>query len=478
MLTILANVKIDTPKKLKHWQDSFLSFCTISDDWLLNVQGALRNEAFNFVRERLPKNALTEFDLSNNDKNRWSSNSLIMLKSARYDYVLLWNEDHINLAPQPIYVKIISEMEKYKTDLLCYSWWYNGYQSELFEPYKNQRGEVVDVVYFTPKILKDLLNTGFRGNIISKVCIFHRDLLHRMLRDDIRRFPHIVTRVFYKLFHMPKLLGIRIKEVDYYNFFKKFVHYICRDLLPLFPLDTPFNIGKDFLHTNFLPLTIAIPKQELFASIDKDNEVAGYSLLKRGSYGSPSGHTPSLSSSEIVEVILHEVQRVLSALKDAQVKELVDLILTSKNIVLCGAGRVGLASRAFTMRLAHLGLNAFFVGDVNVPAVSKDDLFIVASGSGETQTIFDLLKIAKEHGAKTALITGNPDSRMGKLSDVIVEILAPSKVKKIEGFSSIQPMTTLNEQCLWIFFDSLVLRLMDETQKGHDEMWKLHSVLE
>jgi hypothetical protein len=94
MLTILANVKIDTPKKLKHWQDSFLSFCTISDDWLLNVQGALRNEAFNFVRERLPKNALTEFDLSNNDKNRWSSNSFIMLKSARYDYVLLWNEDH------------------------------------------------------------------------------------------------------------------------------------------------------------------------------------------------------------------------------------------------------------------------------------------------------------------------------------------------------------------------------------------------
>jgi D-arabinose 5-phosphate isomerase GutQ len=67
---------------------------------------------------------------------------------------------------------------------------------------------------------------------------------------------------------------------------------------------------------------------------------------------------------------------------------------------------------------------------------------------------------------------------MGKIADSIVQIKAPSKTKSIEGFASIQPMTTLNEQCLGIFFDALVLDLMEKMKETHDTMWARHSNLE
>jgi len=43
---------------------------------------------------------------------------------------------------------------------------------------------------------------------------------------------------------------------------------------------------------------------------------------------------------------------------------------------------------------------------------------------------------------------------------------------------SVQPMTTLNEQCLGIFFDAVVLQMMRQMDETHDTMWARHSNLE
>jgi 6-phospho-3-hexuloisomerase len=137
-----------------------------------------------------------------------------------------------------------------------------------------------------------------------------------------------------------------------------------------------------------------------------------------------------------------------------------------------------MVARGFAMRLTHMGMQSYFVGDSNVPSIGNGDLLLACSGSGETQTIFDLVEIAKSNQAKIALITGNRDSRMGKLADLIVEIKAPSKTKAVDGLISIQPMVTLNEQCLYLFFDALVLRLMEELNEEQDKMWSRHSNLE
>ncbi|KKP87688.1 MAG: 6-phospho 3-hexuloisomerase [Berkelbacteria bacterium GW2011_GWA2_35_9] len=176
--------------------------------------------------------------------------------------------------------------------------------------------------------------------------------------------------------------------------------------------------------------------------------------------------------------ILKEIKQVLEKVDEKSVSDMILDILAAKKIVCVGAGRVGMATRGFAMRLGHFGLNAFMLGDATVPSIGKGDLLVVASGSGETKTILDIVKIAHENGAKISLVTGNPESSMGKLANTVVQIQAPSKTKPINNFKSIQPMTTLNEQCLGIFFDGVVLEMMRVMGEDHDSMWARHSNLE
>jgi 6-phospho-3-hexuloisomerase len=179
-----------------------------------------------------------------------------------------------------------------------------------------------------------------------------------------------------------------------------------------------------------------------------------------------------------LKLVLTEINSVLDKVEDFQVEQMIYEIVNSNKIVVCGAGRVGMAIRGFGMRLGHLGFTAFTLGDSTVPSIAQSDLLIVASGSGETQTIFDLVSIAKKNNAKIVAVTGNPESRIGQLADLIVKLEAPSKTKQVDGFVSIQPMTTLNEQCLGIFFDIVVLKIMNKIGENHDSMWNRHSNLE
>lgn len=179
-----------------------------------------------------------------------------------------------------------------------------------------------------------------------------------------------------------------------------------------------------------------------------------------------------------IESIIAEIKTVLWKVDQTQCDVLVEAVLNSNKIVGIWAGKVWMATKWFIMRLWHFGYHAWFLGDTTVPHVWEWDLLLVVSGSGETQTIYDLLVIGKNNGATIVLVTGNPESRMGKLADIIVKVTAPSKTKEVNGFKSIQPMTTLNEQSLQILFDALVLEIMEKTWETHDTMWARHSNLE
>lgn len=179
-----------------------------------------------------------------------------------------------------------------------------------------------------------------------------------------------------------------------------------------------------------------------------------------------------------IEAIIAEIQNVLQKVDEREVERLTEAILRANTIIVCGAGRMGMALSGFGMRLGHLGLKAYTLGDTTLPSIGQGDLLVAGSRSGETQTIFDVVQIAKKNQATVALVTGHPESRMGKMAEIVVHIKAPSRVSTVEGFASIQPMTTLNEQCMGLFLDALVLVLMQKTGETHETMWSRHSNLE
>ena len=65
--------------------------------------------------------------------------------------------------------------------------------------------------------------------------------------------------------------------------------------------------------------------------------------------------------------------------------------------------------RALCMRLMHLGLDAHVVGDMTMPPVGKGDLFIASAGPGSFSTVMALLAVAREAGARSMVVTAQPE---------------------------------------------------------------------
>ena len=163
--------------------------------------------------------------------------------------------------------------------------------------------------------------------------------------------------------------------------------------------------------------------------------------------------------------ILDELEKWLYSVSDEEINRFIAQIAISKNIIGYGAGRMGLSLKAFMMRLSHLNKYAYYYTDTNIPHVGKEDLYIFASGSGKTRTVLQLAEIAKEKGCRIASIVGDKDSPLAKLSDVVITFKSCNGGLNSEDNSnkidSIQIMSTLNEQGVYLLCDLIAKRYCD-----------------
>ena len=177
-------------------------------------------------------------------------------------------------------------------------------------------------------------------------------------------------------------------------------------------------------------------------------------------------------------VIMNELKQVLDSIQVHEVEQFIQLIMTSKKVCGYGAGRMGYGLRAFMMRLNHLGIQASFINDTYCPPLDSNDLFIVTSGSGETKSVLEYLKIAKDHGIKTIAITGNRESTMARTADSVVVFKSSNgglnSADSNSKINSIQPMTSLNEQAMFVFFDILAVILIDRLGISKKDEKKFH----
>lgn len=96
-------------------------------------------------------------------------------------------------------------------------------------------------------------------------------------------------------------------------------------------------------------------------------------------------------------------------------------------IIITGIGKSGIVGKKIVATLSSTGTPAFFLhpaeglhGDIGV--VTSDDLVMAISYSGETDEILKLFTYFRWIGVKIIGITGNPDSRLGALSDCVLNI--------------------------------------------------------
>ena len=188
-----------------------------------------------------------------------------------------------------------------------------------------------------------------------------------------------------------------------------------------------------------------------------------------------------------MERLAQKIEEQLRAIDKKSIDQFVESLINAKRIFIGGAGRSGLVAKAFGMRLMHLGFTVYVIGEVITPAINKDDLLIVVSGSGQTLSVVVAARIAKEKGVKIVSITSNPNSDIGKISDVIVQIKGrrPEDAKRdyearqlLGNHEPLAPLGTLFELSALVFLDSIIDELMLRYQKSEDELKKLHADLE
>lgn len=140
---------------------------------------------------------------------------------------------------------------------------------------------------------------------------------------------------------------------------------------------------------------------------------------------------------EILELARSVVQQESAAIA-ALVEQLDDRFVETAQRLLACEGHVLVAgsgtSNPVAARLAHLlsccGTPALFIhpGDSQhglSGAVTERDVLIAISKGGETMEVNHLARIARKRGATVIALTENPDSTLGRLSDVVLRIQAP-----------------------------------------------------
>jgi len=176
------------------------------------------------------------------------------------------------------------------------------------------------------------------------------------------------------------------------------------------------------------------------------------------------------------KIVSQEISDVVGNLDQQQLSVLVEAMLAAERVFVCGSGRSLLMMRAFAMRLMHIGVEAYVVGETITPAIANGDLLIAGSGSGQTRGTLATVQAAAARGAQTAVITAHGNSQMAEACDLVVVV--PLPVTGEAGPSSRQPLGSLFEQSLLVVGDVLVLSLMKQMGTTNEQMRARHTNLE
>lgn len=158
-----------------------------------------------------------------------------------------------------------------------------------------------------------------------------------------------------------------------------------------------------------------------------------------------------MQTTQYLAEILKELNRSLELITDEEAEKLVDGILESKKVFVAGVGRSGFMAKSFAMRMMHMGINSYVIGETVTPNFEKDDILIIGSGSGGTKSLVSVAEKAKSIGGKIAAVTIFPDSTIGQLADITIKLPGSPKDQSEGDYKTIQPMGSLLSKPYYFF---------------------------
>jgi 6-phospho-3-hexuloisomerase len=174
------------------------------------------------------------------------------------------------------------------------------------------------------------------------------------------------------------------------------------------------------------------------------------------------------------KLILDRLTTILSETDKNNAAKLIKLIDGAGRIFVGGAGRSGLVSRFFAMRLVHSGYNVNMVGEIVTPAIKAGDLLVLVSGSGGTETLLPFVKKAKSVGAKLVVVSMKAKSAMADVADLTIQIGNDNSFPLTKGM----PMGSQFELSTLLYLEAVIGDIIEAKGLTEEGMRALHANLE
>lgn len=136
-----------------------------------------------------------------------------------------------------------------------------------------------------------------------------------------------------------------------------------------------------------------------------------------------SAHDAIAIARDVLEIEAQAISDLIARL-DQPFVQAVELILDSRGrVVVSGMGKSGHVARKIASTMASTGTPAYFVhpaeashGDLGM--ITRDDVFIALSNSGESSELLAIVPLLKRWGAKLIAMTGDSQSALALEADV------------------------------------------------------------
>jgi arabinose-5-phosphate isomerase len=151
-----------------------------------------------------------------------------------------------------------------------------------------------------------------------------------------------------------------------------------------------------------------------------------------------------------------------------------NLILACKGrVIVSGMGKSGHIARKIAATLASTGTPAYFVhpaeashGDLGM--ITRDDVLIALSNSGESEELLSIVPSVKRQGAKLIAITGKSDSSLAREADAHLD----ARVREEACPLNLAP--TASTTAALALGDALAVALLDARGFGADDFARSH----
>ena len=134
----------------------------------------------------------------------------------------------------------------------------------------------------------------------------------------------------------------------------------------------------------------------------------------------------------VLEIESEAIRALVPKLDDRFAAAVRQLRSCTGRVIVTGMGKSGLIGRKIAATLASTGTPAYFLhpaegvhGDLGM--LARGDVVLALSNSGETDELLAIVPAVKRLGVPVVLLTGNPDSPLARVCEVVLDVGVPQE---------------------------------------------------